>query len=113
MQRHWATIRISTGLHAQAIEGACRKSTGPVVDSSGAAVTGADQSVVTNRATTLTVLSRERCDYDIELLPICTYTVAITMSGFRKEVKAETIPVTAPQTVTVDFKLQVGATIQP
>ena len=105
-----ATILMSTGLHAQ--QGNVGKINGTVVDSSGAAVTGAEV-VVTNQATTLTQskVTGSAGDYDIELLPVGTYTVTVTMSGFRKEVKAD-IPVLAGQTVTVDFKLQVGATTQ-
>src|SRR5579884_129507 len=95
------------GLHAQEILGAI---TGTVKDASGAAVPGADVSA-RNTATNLAVHTTTGANgtYLLPNLPIGTYELNFSKSGFEKESHTQVI-VQGNRTATVDGSLQVGAT---
>ncbi|HVH72026.1 MAG TPA: carboxypeptidase-like regulatory domain-containing protein, partial [Candidatus Dormibacteraeota bacterium] len=80
---------------------------GTVTDPTGAVVTGA-QIVAKNKATDLTrtTTSSETGDYRFELLPVGTYTVAVSKTGFATF--SQTIEVLVGQTTTVNAELKPG-----
>src|SRR5271157_4544573 len=83
--------------------------TGTVLDSSGAAVQDAvvrARNVATNLE--VTVHSKSNGSYSISNLPVGTYELSITKSGFETETHTEVL-VTSDRTVTVDGSLKVGA----
>jgi Carboxypeptidase regulatory-like domain len=82
--------------------------TGTVVDSSGAAVSGATV-IATNTATGLdrTTLSTDTGSYTIPSLPPSVYVVTFTMKGF-KAAKFGGLTLTVDQTLTLDCKFELG-----
>jgi hypothetical protein len=86
--------------------------TGTVRDASGAVVPGADVEA-RNQDTNVTrrSVTNQSGIYTIPLLPIGSYTVTVTSTGFQKSVRPD-IPILSGQTFTVDFQLAVGATTQ-
>ena len=82
---------------------------GTVTDSSGAVISGAQ--VEAKSKTTDTVRTTTTSDtgyYRFELLPVSTYTVTVTMTGFTTV--TETIEIFIGQTTTVNAELKPGAT---
>src|SRR6185312_12418149 len=65
---------------------------------------------VTNQAkgTTSSAVTSSDGEYAVSLLPIGTYTVTISMDGFRTS-SSSNIRVTAGSNIRVDMSLQVGA----
>ena len=86
--------------------------TGTVTDSSGAIIPGAEV-VAVDQATqgSSKASSSSTGIYTLPLLPIGTYTVAVTKEGFQKFVKTN-VPVLSGETFTVDIILAVGAVTQ-
>ncbi|GAB4254278.1 MAG: hypothetical protein Kow00109_29730 [Acidobacteriota bacterium] len=82
--------------------------TGQVTDATGAAVPGADVSVV-NVATNLqlTAVTNDFGNYTIRNVPVGTYTLRVSLPGF-KEYVAENVIVTAGQVTRENVTLQVG-----
>ncbi len=82
--------------------------TGVVKDSTGAVVPGAEI-VVTNNESGLEMKSEsgEGGGYRIPYVPPGTYTVSVSLTGFKKAV-LEKVEVHVAQTVTVDATLEVG-----
>jgi hypothetical protein len=82
---------------------------GTVTDKSGAVVSAA-QVVAKNKATDLarTTTTSETGYYRFELLPVGTYTVTVTKSGFGTV--AETIETLIGQVATINAELKPGAT---
>jgi hypothetical protein len=82
---------------------------GTVTDTSGAVVSGA-QVVAKNKATdvTRTTTTSDTGDYRFELLPVGTYTVTVTKSGFGTV--SQTIETLIGQVATVNAELKPGAT---
>jgi hypothetical protein len=82
---------------------------GTVLDDSGAAVPGA---VVTARnqgtGAVREVVSDEAGRYVLALLPIGTYTVSTSMTGFRTAEKTDVV-LTVQQSLTLDFGLQISS----
>ena len=82
---------------------------GTVTDSSGAVISGAQ--VEAKSKTTDTVRTTTTSDtgyYRFELLPVSTYTVTVTMTGFTTV--TETIEIFIGQSTTVNAELKPGAT---
>ena len=86
--------------------------TGTVSDPSGAVAPGA-QVVATNTATDLKLemLTNASGAYNFPDVPIGTYNVAVTLTGFQTYVRSN-IVVISGQTVTIDVVLTVGQTTQ-
>src|SRR5437867_6433779 len=82
---------------------------GTVTDKSGAVVTGV-QVVARNKATdiTRTTSTNDVGFYQFELLPVGTYTVTVSKTGFATF--AQTIEILIGQTTTVNAELKPGAT---
>src|SRR6266403_2887380 len=82
---------------------------GTVTDKSGAVVSGA-QVVAKNKATDLTrtATTSETGYYRFELLPVGTYTVTVTKTGFGTV--AQTVETLIGQVATVNAELKPGAT---
>ena len=82
---------------------------GTITDKSGAIVVGA-QVAAKNKATDLgrSTSSSETGDYRFELLPVGTYTVTVSKSGFATV--SETIEILVGQTATVSLELKPGIT---
>jgi hypothetical protein len=83
--------------------------TGTVLDSSGAAVQGADVKAH-NVGTNLEVAAHSdaKGSYSISNLPVGTYTLSFAKSGFETETHTQVL-VTSDRTTTVDGTLKVGA----
>jgi len=81
---------------------------GTITDKSGAVVAGAEI-VAKNKGTdiTRTAFSDETGSYRFELLPVGTYTVAVTKKGFAAF--TQTIEILVGQTATVNAELKPGA----
>jgi hypothetical protein len=81
---------------------------GTVTDSAGAVVPNATVTL-TNEGTKFvrTAPTNALGQYVASSIPTGSYTIAVEMQGFQKMVQ-EKIPLTAADTVTVDFKLAVG-----
>jgi hypothetical protein len=82
--------------------------TGTVMDSSGAAVSGATVSAVcpdTNQSRAVT--SGSSGEYVLTNMPVCVYKVSVAAQGFKTTVR--TVTVTLAQTTKADFQLSVGA----
>ena len=101
---------LTTGLHAQQTN--VGNITGSVQDATAAIVPGAEVLVV-NTATGVAQSASTTSPglYNINLLPVGSYTVTVTKTGFQKETKINAEVLTG-QTSTVDFVLRVGSTIQ-
>jgi hypothetical protein len=82
---------------------------GTVTDEKGAALPGAEVTV-TNKATgeTRTVVADDSGNYVVPLLPPGDYSVAVTVSGFKKFI-ADNVKVAITETTTLDPSLVVGA----
>ncbi|HTW48579.1 MAG TPA: carboxypeptidase regulatory-like domain-containing protein [Acidobacteriaceae bacterium] len=97
---------VATAALAQTITGSIR---GTVTDSSGAVLPGASVTA-TNVSTgvhTATLTDKDG-DYNIQFLPVGTYTVTVTASGFTKtSIAAFTLEI--DQIAKIDAKLQVGS----
>jgi hypothetical protein len=101
-----AVALVATAALAQTITGSIR---GTVTDPSGAVVAGASVTA-TNVSTGVSAGTQtgKDGDYNIQFLPIGTYTVTVTASGFDKtSVAAFTLEI--DQIAKVDAKLQVGS----
>lgn len=83
------------------IEGVVRSQDGNIV--AGAAI------AVTNKATGLTreAQSNDQGFYRVQLLPVGSYSVSVTKTGFSKQVRPDAA-LGAGQSLTLDFSLQVG-----
>jgi len=81
---------------------------GTVKDQSGAVLPGVDVTI-TNPATSLsrTVVTNERGDYVVPLLPVGTYTFTAELPGF-KTASRQGIELQVDQRATVNFEMQVG-----
>ena len=76
----------ASGAFAQAISGAL---VGTVVDSSGAAVAGASVNATNlGTGTTINTATNGTGGYHLENLPVGTYRITVTASGFRPIVQA-------------------------
>jgi hypothetical protein len=96
---------IATAARAQTITGSIR---GTVTDPSGAVIAGASVTAtnVSTGVNTATVTNKDG-DYTIQFLPIGSYTVTVTASGFAKDsIAAFTLEIA--QIAKVDAKLEVG-----
>jgi hypothetical protein len=83
--------------------------TGDVVDPSGAAVSGAEVTVVNSgTGTTRSTTTSEAGDYSLPSLAPGDYAVTVSKPGFR-QVKREGLRLEVNQTARVDFTLEVGA----
>ena len=82
---------------------------GTVTDTSGAVVSGA-QVVAKNKATdvTRTTITSDTGDYRFELLPVGTYTVTVSKSGFATV--TQSIETLIGQVATINAELKPGAT---
>src|SRR6266699_365322 len=82
---------------------------GTVTDKSGAVVTGV-QVVARNKATdiTRTTSTNDIGFYQFELLPVGTYTITVTKTGFASF--AQTLEILIGQTAMVNAELKPGAT---
>src|SRR5207247_7579243 len=82
---------------------------GTVTDKSGAVVSGA-QVVAKNKGTEFerTAATSDTGYYRFELLPVGTYTVTVTKTGFASV--SQTIEILIGQTTTVNAELKPGAT---
>src|SRR5262249_36025703 len=82
--------------------------TGTVKDSSGAVLPGVTITT-TNVGTNAerTVITDERGDYSVTLLPIGTYRIQAELPGFRRGL-AENIKLNVNDRLRIDFTLQVG-----
>ena len=81
---------------------------GTVTDASGAAVAGAQVgAVLTDRGTTRTGTTSIAGEYVFSALPIGTYTVEVTATGFA-QFRRESVTLDANQNVRVDAPLTVG-----
>jgi hypothetical protein len=101
-----AVAFVSAAALAQTITGSIR---GTVTDPSGAVISGASVTAtnVSTGVNTSTLTGKDG-DYNIQFLPIGTYTVTVTASGFSKtSIAAFTLEI--DQTARVDAKLQVGS----
>ncbi len=96
----------SANLFAQATASAAIQ--GTVVDKSGAVITGAEV-VITNKDTgaSRATKSSDSGNYRFDLLPVGTYNVKISKSGFATRTQA--VELLVGQTVAVDAELQLGA----
>lgn len=99
------TLLLVTGGLAQSITATV---SGTAKDQSGAVMPGV-QVTATNKDTALTrsVITNERGEYVIPLLPIGNYSVTAELPGFRTEVR-ENIVLQVDQRLAVNFDLQVG-----
>src|SRR5262249_5248160 len=96
-------------LHAQGLLGTIL---GTVTDTSGAVIGGASikaRSAATNLE--VSTVTRENGLYQIPNLPIGTYSVSISKTGFQTEVHSQ-IVVQADRSTTVNSMLQIGAVSQ-
>ncbi len=83
--------------------------TGIVTDKSGAAVTGAEVTVVNvNTGAERKVETNESGIYTFPFLTPDTYTITVSKSGFR-QIKRENVRLEVNQTARADFNLEVGA----
>lgn len=82
--------------------------TGVVMDESGAVIPGVNITI-TNAGTglTRTIVTDERGNYLVPLLPIGNYTISAELTGFRKELRTGII-LQVDQTAREDFRLLVG-----
>jgi len=86
--------------------------TGTVVDSSGAAVTGATVTAKdTQRGTLFTAKTNETGIFSLPRIPVGTYDLKAEMTGFKSVVQTG-ITLVLNQTARVDFKLQIGEVTQ-
>jgi len=82
--------------------------TGQVQDPTGAAVPGADVTAVNVQTNlTLTAVTNDVGNYTIRNAPVGTYTLRVSLPGF-KEYVAENVIVTAGQVTRHNARLQVG-----
>jgi hypothetical protein len=96
----------SSGAFGQAISGAL---VGTVVDSSGAAVAGASVNATNlGTGTTITTATNGTGAYHLENLPVGTYQITLTASGFRPIVQQ--VDVVLNKTGTLNATLTPGAT---
>lgn len=96
----------ASGAYAQAISGAL---VGTVVDSSGAAVAGAAVNCTNlGTGTTITTATNGTGGYHLDNLPVGTYRIAVTASGFRPIVQQ--VDVVLNKTGTLNATLTPGAT---
>jgi len=101
---------LTTGLHAQQTN--VGNITGSVQDATAAIVPGAEVLVVNTATGVAQSASTTSAGlYNINLLPVGSYTVTVTKTGFQKETKIN-VAVLTGQTSTVDFVLRVGSTTQ-
>ena len=95
------------GLQAQTFRGGIN---GTVTDQSGSVVPGAAVSAVNNgTGVTLNAVTSSGGEYLFQDLPLATYTVSVTATGFRPE-KVTSVPVTAGIIYTLPIKLNVAST---
>jgi len=81
---------------------------GTVTDSSGAPITGADVTATdTDRGTVLTVKTNDQGAYNLLRLPIGSYTVKVTASGFQTATHAP-FTLVLNQTARIDVQMKVG-----
>src|SRR5690242_1229028 len=100
-----ATGIFTLGAFAQSFTGTI---SGTVKDPSGAVLPGV-QVTVTNGATALTrpVVTNERGDFVVTLLPVGEYQVSAELPGFKTEVR-QGIVLQVDQRLKIDFELQIG-----
>jgi Carboxypeptidase regulatory-like domain len=98
------------GVRAYGQGGATGAMSGVVLDSSGAAVDGAEVQVIDSRTQELARRLRTNIDgaFTVTLLPPGTYTVVVNKSGFA-ESKAENIEVRVTETTRVTISLKPGS----
>jgi hypothetical protein len=98
---------LSLPAHAQNTLGGI---TGTVLDATGSAVPNVEVKVVSDQTKLVrTAKSNSQGEYQLNDLPIGTYTVTFTLTGFSTE-KIPGILVQADRTVTLPAKLAIGAT---
>jgi hypothetical protein len=102
-------VTCTTVLHSQSFRGGIN---GSVVDGSGAVVAGAAV-VATNDGTAVarTTVSSSAGEFSFSDMPVGTYTLTITASGFSTE-KIEKVTVSAGSVYTVSGKLAVSSSVQ-
>ena len=102
-----AAVAAAPLVRAQTITGTVR---GTVTDASGAVVAGA-QVAATNDATSVVTrtTSNHQGTYNIQFLPVGTYTILITSSGFEKQSMGP-FALGIDQIAKMDARLQVGST---
>src|SRR5688572_24849388 len=100
-----ALFLMSTAAFAQRITGSIE---GRVTDSTGAVLPGVDVTV-TNEATgqVRTTLTNESGLYSAPLLPSGTYSVRVTLAGFRSELRRG-VQIEVDRNAKVDVQLEVG-----
>ncbi|MBV9301320.1 MAG: TonB-dependent receptor [Acidobacteriaceae bacterium] len=100
-----ATLAVAAGAYGQTFRGAID---GTVTDATGAVVQGA-QVTATNTATSVsqTTVSTTSGEFSFQDMPLGTYTVTVTASGFEQTTVSNVV-VTAGNVYTVPIKLQVG-----
>ena len=112
MMRHllWSTFMLllaASTLFSQTFRGAIN---GTVTDASGAVVTGATvKATNTATAVALTTVTTSDGQFGFQDLPLGTYKVEVTMTGFRS-VAVDNVAVTAGGMYTLALKLTPGAT---
>ncbi|MEK6407913.1 MAG: carboxypeptidase regulatory-like domain-containing protein [Acidobacteriota bacterium] len=90
--------------HAQTITATLE---GRAIDSSGAAVTGANVTAASSSTgLSRSALTSDSGEYRISLLPVGEYTVTVERQGFRRDSRRVTLVI--GQTATLDFALQAG-----
>jgi outer membrane receptor protein involved in Fe transport len=97
----------AVALHAQTFRGGIN---GTVTDQSGAVVTGAAVQATNNgTGVSLSTVSSSGGEFLFQDLPLGTYTVSVTASGFKPE-KVNSVPVTAGIIYTLPVKMGVAST---
>jgi hypothetical protein len=97
----------SAALHAQTFRGGIN---GTITDQTGSVVPAAIIAAVNNATgVTLNAVTSSGGEYQFQDLPLGTYTVSVTATGFRPE-KVTSIPVTAGVIYTLPIKLNVAST---
>jgi hypothetical protein len=95
----------ATGAWGQTVTGTIR---GTITDASGGVVAGAEVTV-TGEATGVasTVKSSPTGAYDVELLPVGTYRVGVSMAGF-KSLQRDNVVVELGNITGLDLRLEIG-----
>ena len=97
----------AASLHAQTFRGGIN---GTVTDQSGAVVPAAAVTVTNNgTGVSLNAITSSAGEYQFQDLPLATYTVGVTATGFKPE-KVTAVPVTAGVIYTLPIKLNVAST---
>ena len=104
-----AAVFCATGTYAYAQGATSQKLSGSVVDASGAVIPGADVTAKHNGTGTVsTAVTNDEGLFSIPSLPIGTYTVTVTLQGF-KTVVVNNVVLTSGAGADVKATLEVGA----